>query len=66
MEVAAILEQMAVQMGYQAPVADPRAVEAGMPGTPGGGEQPAGRNGAGAMAKTMGMDTNSMNLADKQ
>jgi len=66
LEVAAILKDMAMQMGYQAPVADPRAVEAGMPGQPGGGEQPAGRNGAGAMAKTMGMDTNSMNTADGQ
>lgn len=65
-EIAAILQHMAIQMGYQAPVADPRMVEAGMPGQPGGGEQPAGSNGAGAMAKTMGMDTNSMNLADKQ
>lgn len=66
MEVAAILENMARQMGYQAPIADPRMVEAGMPGQPGGGEQPAGNYGAGAMAKTAGMDTNSMNLADKQ
>lgn len=65
-EVAAILEDMARKMGYQAPMADPREVAAGTPGTPGGGQQPAGNYGAGAMAKTAGMDTNSMNLADKQ